>query len=115
MDFDACQKAAKLRNQARCHVQAALVQGVRDAVEQDSVEASVTKRYLQRVLGCRIFTLNGPNVVPQRRKHAPPYYLLWFQMRFHRGKLSIVTMKEICLPAICPSSYSQFWRRFFQS
>jgi len=40
-------------------------------MEQNSVEACVTKRYFQRILGCRIFTLNGLDVVPQRRKHAP--------------------------------------------
>jgi hypothetical protein len=70
MDLDAGQKTIQLGNKASGHVQMPLVQGMRDPVKQNCVQASITKRYFQGVLGRRIFALNGPNVVPQRRKPA---------------------------------------------
>ena len=70
VDLDARQKAADLRDHARHQRHPPAIQPVRQAVQQDGVEAGVAEEDLDHALGGRVFPENGVDLFPDGSQHA---------------------------------------------
>jgi hypothetical protein len=113
VDLDSREPAAQLGDSAPDQAPAARPEGMRNAIEQDRLEAGIEQRHLEAIAGRRVAGDHGIDVFAQILEHLTAYHAMIadsFRL-VQRGDGGFLSAKLLSLDIVCRTKLVKFRKR----